>query len=132
MSGNILPAGTKLRMTGDRILIRPLEWDASKIIIAIRDGRPVRGEVVAVGPGRHPIKYANGRSVMKLSNHFQPTEVKVGDIVELGGLNIFDGKGYQFPELVIGTETFLVITERDVAGIREPEFTYEDAMAMDC
>lgn len=117
----ILPTNAKLRLLGDRVLIRPLEWDASTIIIAIRHGRPVRGEVVAVGPGCHPKKYKAGpkgpRSLMDYSNRFQPTELRPGDIVELGGLNVFDGQGYQFPEVIIGTERHLIITEKDVAGV---------------
>lgn len=115
----ILPAGTKLRLTGDRILLRPLEWDASKIIVAIRRGRAVRGEVIAVGPGRYPKKYAKDRSKYTLSRHFLPTEVKPGDVVELGGLNVFDGNGYMFPEVVIGTERLLLCQEQDVAVVVE-------------
>jgi len=108
-----------IRLLGDRILLKPMEWDASKIVIAIRHGRPVRGEILAVGPGHNPIKYKAGRSKMDYSRHFRPTEVKPGDVVELGGLNIFDGKGYQFEELVYNGESCLICTERDVALVRE-------------
>lgn len=110
-----------LRMMGDRILLRPLKWEPSKILEVVRYGRPVRGEVMAVGPGHNPIKYKDGpkgkRSLMDYSKRFRPTEIKVGDIVELGGLNIFDGEAYSFPEVVVNSETLLVITERDVAGV---------------
>lgn len=119
----ILPEGTKLKMTGDRILLRPLDVEFSTIIETVRAGRPVRGEVIAVGPGHNPIKYKPstkpGHRLAVPSNHFQPTVVKPGDIVELGGLNIFDGLGYQFPEVIIGTTKYLIITERDVAGVVE-------------
>lgn len=119
----ILPEGTKLKMTGDRILLRPLEVEFLSVLEIVRAGRPVRGEVIAVGPGHNPIKYKPsskpGHRLAVLSNHFQPTTVKPGDIVELGGLNVFDGQGYQFPEVIIGTEKFLIITERDVAGVVE-------------
>lgn len=114
----------KLRMLHDRILLKPLEWDASKIVIAIRHGRPVRGVVVAAGPGAHPKKYKAGpkgpRSFMDYAKRFQPTEVKVGDIVELGGLNVFDGQGYAFPEVWVGNERHIVIQEGDVAGVVQP------------
>lgn len=117
----ILPAGTKLRMLGDRILLRPLDVHWSDRIIVARHGRPVRGEVVAIGRGHHTQKYKAGpkgpRSIVEYSRHFRPTEVRVGDVVELGGLNVFDGEGYQFPQVVIGTELFLIVTERDVAGV---------------
>ncbi len=112
-----------LRMLGDRILLKPLDWEASKVITAIRQGRPVRGEVVAVGPGIHPVskrtKLNDGRQRIDFSKRFQRTEVKVGDVVELGGLNIFDGRGYDFPEVIVNGIKHLIITERDVAGVRE-------------
>lgn len=120
----ILPATAQLRMIGDRILLRPLDVQWSDHIIVARKGRPVRGEVMAVGPGRHPLKYKPstkpGHKLAVLTGRFQPTEVKVGDIVELGGLNVFDGEGYSFPEVIIGGERMLIITERDVAGVVEP------------
>lgn len=112
-----------LRLLGDRILFRPLEWDASKIVIAIRHGRPVRGEVIAVGPGIHPVskrtKLGDGRQRIDFSKRFRPTEVKPGEIVELGGLNIFDGKGYQFTEVIYNGELCLICAERDIAGVRD-------------
>jgi co-chaperonin GroES (HSP10) len=121
----ILPAGTKLRMLGDRVLLKPLDVKWSERVIVARHGRPVRGEVMAVGLGQYPIKYKAGpkgpRSLMDYSKHFQPTEVKPGDIVELGGLNVFDGHGYEFPQVIIGIERYLIVTERDVAAVLEQE-----------
>jgi len=113
-----LPAGTTLRPLRDRVLIKPLPWDASKTIIAIRHGRPVRGEVIAVGPGSHPKKYREKKSKYVLSNHFVPSDVKPGDIVELGGLNAFDGLGYSFPQVMIGNELHLLCQEGDIAVVR--------------
>lgn len=111
----------QFKPTKDRILLRPLAWEPSKILEVVRFGRPLRGEVMAVGPGLNPIKYRphpdGKRRIAEYSKRFKPTEVKVGDIVELGGLNIFDGQGYQFPEVVVGNETMLIVTERDVAGV---------------
>ncbi len=113
-----------IRLLGDRILIRPLPWDTATTVIAIRHGRDVRGEVLAVGPGRHPFKYIgktdNGQHMRVAERkYFQRTEVKVGDVVELGGLNVFDGKGYQFTEVLYNGVRCLICTERDVALIRE-------------
>lgn len=112
-----------LRPMGDRIVIRPLHWDASKIIHAIRHGRPVRGEVIAVGPGANPKKYKDGpkgkRSLMDYSKRFQRTELKPGDIVELGGLNVFDGKGYEFTDVLLNNEMVLICQEADVAIVRD-------------
>lgn len=125
-SADILPAGTKLRMMRDRLLLRPLDWEPSKIITVIRSGRPLRGEVVAVGPGRlyrrykpHPTDSRKRQYVE--TNHFIPTQVRPGDIVELGGLNVYDGLGYSFPQITIGTETFVICQEQDVAGVVERE-----------
>jgi hypothetical protein len=100
-----------------------MDWDASKTIIAIRHGRPVRGRVIAVGPGHNPIKYkpnAQGkRAQMDYSKHFRRTEVKPGDIVELGGLNQYDGKGYQFTEIIYNGEHHVICSERDVCIVRD-------------
>lgn len=107
-----------IRPLGDRIIVKPLEWRPSEVVEVVRHGRPLRGQVVAVGPGAYPKKYrkdSNGnRASFKYSRHFRPTEVKPGDIVELGGLNIFDGRGYEFAEILIGTEKHLVCSEQDV------------------
>ena len=66
-----------LRMMGDRILVKPLDWKPSEIIEVVRHGRPLRGEVVAVGPGHNPIKYKNNalgkRAKMDYAKRFQPT-----------------------------------------------------------
>lgn len=112
-----------IRPLRDQIFLRPLDWDASKIIIAIRHGNAVRGEVVAVGPGRYQWKRKKGGKdkpdVVYETDVFVPTEVKVGDIIELGGLNIFDGQGYAFDEVTYGNEVLLICSERDVCGVRE-------------
>jgi hypothetical protein len=122
----ILPAGTKLRLLRDRILVRPLDWEPSRIISVVRRGRPVRGVVVAVGPGRllrryrpHPTD-SRKRTYVDTAR-FIPTELGPGDIVELGGLNAYDGQGYNFPQVMIGNELHLICQEQDVAGVVEQE-----------
>jgi len=112
-------------MLRDRLLLRPLDWEPSTILTVVRSGRPLRGEVVSVGPGRLYRRYRNkagGKRDYVETSHFIPTQVKVGDIVELGGLNVYEGAGYSFPQVTIGTETFLIVQEQDVC------FTY-DAVA---
>lgn len=111
---------SQVRMIGDRILLRPLAWEPSKLIHVERRGRPLRGEVMAIGPGHNPLKYktrGDKTKTMDYSKHFRRVDVKVGDIVEIGGLNVFDGAGYQFPEVLVGTETMIICSERDVAGV---------------
>ncbi len=121
----VIQSVADVRMLGDRVLLKPLKWEPSKIIEVVRHGRPLRGQVMAVGPGHHPLKYRAGprgpRQFMDYRKRFQRTEVKVGDIVELGGLNIFDGKGYEFTEVVVGNEVMIICTERDVAIVCVPQ-----------
>lgn len=74
---------------------------------------------MSIGTGEHPKKYSPGKTSFKYSRHFRPTELKPGMIVELGGLNIFDGEGYSHPQVVVGNETLLVISEKDVAIVCE-------------
>lgn len=121
-----VPQGCRLRMLRDRLLIKPLDWDASRTIVAIRHGRPVRGIVVAAGPGDFPKIYTwvtlpDGRRQkisFRYSKRFRPTEIRVGEVVALGGLDAFDGKGYNhFQEIMMDGETHLIIQEDDCCGI---------------
>jgi co-chaperonin GroES (HSP10) len=121
MTDIVCASVAQFRPLGDRILLRPLKWEPSKILEVVRYGRTLRGEVMAIGPGMHPIKYRphpdGKRKIADYRKRFQPVEVKVGDIVELGGLNVFDGQGYAFPEVMVGGETMVICSERDVAGV---------------
>lgn len=115
-----------LRMLGDRILLRPLDPDWKSSLVVIRHGRPVRGEALAVGPGIYPVskrvKESPMRQRIEFSRYFRPTQVRVGEIIELGGLNIFDGKGYDFStmgDVMYNGIHCLICTERDVAIVRE-------------
>lgn len=118
-----------LRMMGDRILVKPLPWEGEAVhgegsrIAVVRNGNTLRGVIKAVGAGHNPIKYktnAQGKKAqMDYSKRFRPTEVKVGDVVELGGLNQFDGRGYSFTEVLYNGEKHLICSERDVCIVRE-------------
>lgn len=125
------------------MLVRPLEWVPSRIIAAVRSGRPVRGIVEAVGPGRLYRKYRNKPAELRRHGLVQeqreyvergtyiPVQVKPGDVIELGGLNVFDGQGYNFPQVIIGTERFLICQEQDVAFVHEPEIAVECTTSVD-
>lgn len=117
----VLQSISEIRMLGDRILLKPIDWEPSKIISVVRKGRPLRGQVMAIGKGHHPLKYRphpDGKQrIVDYAKRMRPVDVKVGDVVELGGLNVFDGLGYSFPEVVVGNETMIICTERDVAGV---------------
>ena len=115
------PEGTKLRMLRDQMLVEPILNNWSSIIYVINSNKPMRGIVRAIGPGHYPKKY-NGpkgkRTKSWDSKVFQPTECKVGDIVELGGLQF---GGYSFQTVYIGNVLHLICREADVAGIVEEE-----------
>src|SRR5690349_16089480 len=85
------PAGTKFRPLRDQIIVKPLPWQPSTIIeVAGNKRKPLRGVVVAVGPGQRQKKYwrnAQGqRCKVGETGVVIPISVKPGDVVELGGL----------------------------------------------
>lgn len=127
-----LPAETKLRCIGDRIIVEPLDWKPSTIIfVAGYEGKALRGIVRAVGPGCYPIQYQDAetgrwsfsvpkgrRKAMRPSKAFRPCDLKVGDIVELGGLEI---GGFLHPTIMWGHKEVVLCREEDVAGVAEQE-----------
>ncbi len=113
---DVIAAGETLRPLRDQIIVKPLNWQPSKILAVVSHAKPLRGIVTAVGPGCYPWRYNADRSKRWASKAFRPTQVKVGDTVELGGLEI---GGYSFPQVVIGGETHIICREEDVTGICE-------------
>lgn len=116
-----LPEGTKLRMLRDQILVKALDWSPSTIIVvAGNQRRPLRGEVVSVGPFRRVKKYLYNQQGEKsaVADYGQtiPTQVKPGDIVEIGGLEL---DGYRFEQVTIGSELHVICQESDVAMVIE-------------
>lgn len=109
-----IPADAQLRPLRDQIVVKPLAWQPSKILEVVYQGRPLRGEVLAVGPGHYAKQYNKDRSKSWDSKQFTPCDVKIGDIVELGGLEI---RGYAFDELLWGNQPIVVCREADVTGI---------------
>lgn len=115
------PEGTKLRMLRDQMLVEPVLNNWSAIIYIINSNKPMRGIVRAIGPGHYPKKYNGPKGKRTKSwdtKHFQPTEVKVGDTVELGGLQF---GGYSFQTVYIGNVLHIIAREADVCGIVEEE-----------
>jgi len=106
----------RLRPLRDHIVVEPLPANPT---IIIDTWRPIRGVVRAVGPGCFPKVY-DGRKGQRTkswdSKAFLPTEVKVGDTVELGGKEI---KGYLHPTIRWGAKEMVVCREADVALIVE-------------
>jgi hypothetical protein len=110
-----IPASAQLRPLGNSLIVEPLDWEPSKILNVVYMGHPLRGVVRAAGPGKHPTRY-NGRKGARTrsweSKVFVPTTVKVGDVVELGGLEI---RGYLFQSFLWGDKRCIKCTEDDVA-----------------
>lgn len=115
----ILPT-EQLRPLRDQIVVKVLPLKLSDTIIANWQGKAVRGIVVATGPGRYPNLYTSGRKdgkdtrSVRESAHFRATEVKVGQVVQLGGMEI---QGYLFQRLYIEGEEHILCSEQDIAGI---------------
>jgi len=117
-SGTIIEAHEQIRCLRDFMVVEPLPVEHSKVLEVIEFKRPLRGIVRAVGPGHYPKRYdhpdKHRRSKMWDSKTFQPTECKVGDIVELG---MVGGDGYAFPQILWGGKTHLICREADVSGV---------------
>jgi co-chaperonin GroES (HSP10) len=119
-----IPAGARIRCLRDHIIVEPLDVAHSKVLEVIEHIKPVRGVIKAVGPGHYPKRYdhpdKHRRSKMWDSKVFQPTEVKVGDVVELGGIEF---GGYSFQTFLWGDKTHLICREADVSGVElnEPQ-----------
>jgi co-chaperonin GroES (HSP10) len=124
-----VPADAKLRPLGDQIIVEPLNVVLSSIIVTHEDTKPLRGIVKAVGPGHYPKVYdhpdKHRRTRMWDSAVFQPTELEVGDVVELGG---HGHQGYAFQTFYWGDVKHLFCREADVSGIVDGQ-TVEQARA---
>lgn len=113
VTGNIRPLREKL-------IVKPLPPALSQFIHTDWNGEAVRGQVIAAGPGTYPRIHEKGtrngkpwRTVRDLAA-FRPCDVRVGDIVQLGGMEL---GGYLWPHVLIDGEDHIICSEQDVAGI---------------
>lgn len=114
-----VPADARIRPLRDQIVVEPLQWQPSKIIAVEWHGKPLRGIVRAVGPGHYPKRYdgpKGKRTKSWDSKAFQPCDVKVGDVVELGGLEL---RGYLHMTINWGGKECVLCREADVAIVVE-------------
>lgn len=113
-----VPAEAKLRPLRDQLIIEPLDVVHSRHILIADRSKPLRGRVLAAGPGKYAVRYdhpeKHKRTKVMQTQRFVPTEVKVGDLVELGGAEI---GGYAFEGFYWGDKYAICCTERDVCGI---------------
>lgn len=122
---DFIPGNENIRPLRDRILVEALEVVHSRWLI-VPQGKPIRGRVLATGPGRFRLAYnapkrydthpqdPNRRKRTKVweTKTFIPTEVKVGDIVELGV-----GTEGRWQAFYWGDKYCVIPQEADVCGI---------------
>ena len=117
-SNTDISEGLKIRPLRDQIIVEPLNVVLSTVIIVKENTKPVRGIVKAVGPGHYPKQYNHSdktrRNLTWDSEVFQPTTLKVGDVVELGGIEF---QGYSFPTVYWGNKLHIICREADVSGV---------------
>jgi hypothetical protein len=108
----------KIHCLRDYIVLEPVGIDYGSVIEVKDSCKPTRGIVKAVGPGVYPKRYdhpdKHRRTRMWDSKVFQPCEVKVGDLVELGGMDI---GGYSFQTFMWGDKLHVICREADVSGV---------------
>lgn len=109
----------RIRPLRDQIVLEPLPLDLGSSLEVVYRGRPVRGRVLAVGPGCYPKRY-NGRKGQRTqswdSKVFRPCDVNVGDIVDIGGL---ERDGGLHLTVRWGDKEVIVCREEDVAVVVE-------------
>lgn len=114
----VIPADQEIRPLRDNMIVEPLDACLSALIEVVHEVKPLRGVVKAIGPGCYPKRYdhydKHRRTKTWDSKMFQPTQVKVGETVELGGLGI---GGYSFQTFYWGEKLHLICREEDVAAV---------------
>ena len=117
-SNTAIAADANIRPLRDQIIVEPLNRVHSQVIVTHEDTKPLRGIVKAVGPGHYPKVYdhpdKHKRTKMWDSNVFHPTQVKIGDVVELGGADL---GGYSFQTIHWGDTMHIICREMDISGI---------------
>jgi hypothetical protein len=112
----------QIRPLREKLIVKPLPPALSQTIRADWNGEAVRGEVIAAGPGTHPRIHEKGTTDgkpwrrVREGRAFRPCDVKVGDIVQLGGMEI---GGYLWPHITVNGEDCIICSEQDVCGIED-------------
>lgn len=115
---NFVSQGQTIRPLRDQILVKPLPVALGDRIQADWHGQVLRGIVTAAGPGCYPNIHARGFKdgkpyhTVRQSKVFRATELKIGDVVELGGREI---GGYLFPKVWFDGDWCVICREADVA-----------------
>jgi co-chaperonin GroES (HSP10) len=115
VTGNIRPLK-------DWVIIKPLPIPFSDTIETNWRGEAVRGKVIAVGPGKYCNIHTRGKKdgkdfrSVRQSKQFRPCDVKIGQTVQLGGIEI---QGYLWTHLQIDGEDHIICMEADIALVEE-------------
>jgi hypothetical protein len=121
---NFVTPAQRLRPLGDQLIVKPTPPDHSRHVKTDWRGEPLRGVVIAAGPGCYPNLHARGMRdgkpyhTIRQSKVFRPTEVKIGDLVELGGLEL---GGYLWPKVWAQGDWCVICREQDVAILHETD-----------
>jgi hypothetical protein len=106
----------------DFLIVKPMPPALSQTIAADWNGEAVRGKVIKAGPGCYPNIHERGfkdgtpyRRVRQ-SKVYRPTEVKPGDVVQLGGMEI---GGYLWKHVWLDGEDHILIDEDDVCFVED-------------
>lgn len=111
-----IPADSIIRPLRDQIVVEPLPTHS---LFDIPGCKPIRGIVRATGPGCYPKRYDGPKGKRTRSwdaKCFRPCDVRVGDVVELGGSEL---GGYLFARVFWGDKEVVICREEDVAIVRE-------------
>ena len=114
-----VPASAHIRPLRDQIIVEPLPYEPSKVIEVVYRGKALRGIVRAVGPGCYPKRYdgpKGKRTKTWDAKCFRPCDVKVGQMVELGGIEI---GGYLHQTIFWGGKEMVVCREEDITCVCE-------------
>lgn len=109
-----------LRPLRDQIIVKVLPLKLSDTIHADWSGGAVRGQIIAAGPGCYVNVHDRGTKdgkeyrTVRPGKHFRKTEVRVGQIVHLGGM---ENGAYIWPEIYIGHDRHVICRELDICGI---------------
>jgi hypothetical protein len=113
-----VPVDKQIRCRRDYMVVEPLQVEHGVSFAVVENTKPLRGLVKAVGPGHYPKRYNHPDKHVRTktwdSKSFQPTEVRPGDIVELGG---YEYGGYAFQTFLWGDRPHLICREADVSGV---------------
>lgn len=112
-----IPAEYNLRPLRDHIIAKPLDNAFSALIIVINESKPIRLEVLAIGPGVYPLRYDHNekhkRTKCWWSKALRRCDVKVGDVISV--------EDFERQTIYWGNAICVILREEDVRFIEQKE-----------